>query len=59
MNKRGVEGLPLKYIIIAIVAALILGIIMNMTSIIEQGVTGAAVIFNNTLGQVLANLTGQ
>lgn len=53
-----VEGLPLKYIIIAIIAALVLGIIMNVTSIIGTGVTGAAVVFNNTLMNALANLTG-
>ena len=58
MNRRGVEGLPLKYIIIAIVAALVLGIIMNVTSIISEGVTGAATAFNNTLFEALANLTG-
>lgn len=58
MNRRGVEGLPLKYIIIAIIAALVLGIVMNVTSIISEGVTGAAIIFNNTLANALANLTG-
>ena len=58
MNRRAVEGLPLKYIIIAIIAALVLGIVMNVTSIIQEGVTGAAVIFNNTLMKALGNLTG-
>ncbi len=53
MNKHGVEELPLKYIITAIIAALVLGIIMNITSIINEGITGAAIIFN-----ALTNLTG-
>jgi hypothetical protein len=46
------EGLPLKYIIIAILAALIFGIILNVTSIFGQGITGSTIL------NFMANLTG-
>ena len=53
MNRKGVEGLPLKYIIIAIVAALVVGVLIQVTGTIGQDVTGAAVRLNNTLADFL------
>jgi len=58
MNRKGVEGLPLKYIIIAIVAALVVGVLMSVTNTIGTSVEDAAGMFvarlenltNGTLG---------
>jgi|GEM_PF-1311204 len=45
MNRKGVEGLPLKYIIIAIVAALVVGVLINVTSTIGLSIEDAAGMF--------------
>jgi len=41
-NKKGVEGLPFKYIIIALVAALVIGMALQFTGILQEGVVGSA-----------------
>ncbi len=49
MNRKGVEGLPLKYIIITIIAALIIGVLINTTTSIGDQVS-------NTTGMLVAKL---
>ncbi|MBD3311851.1 hypothetical protein GF352_00090 [archaeon] len=49
MNRKGVEGLPLKYIIIAIVAALVVGVLINVTSTIGLSVEDATGMFVSKL----------
>ena len=56
MSRRAVEGLPLKYIIIAIVAALVIGILINITQILGEGITAAAVKLNSTLNKTLSDV---
>ena len=41
-NKKGVEGLPFKYIIIALVAALVIGIALQFTNILGEGTISSA-----------------
>ncbi|MBN1923819.1 MAG: hypothetical protein JW791_03610 [Nanoarchaeota archaeon] len=36
--RKGVEGLPLKYIIIVIVAVLVIELVLEMTGIIRGGI---------------------
>ncbi|MBI1973719.1 hypothetical protein HYS54_02805 [Candidatus Micrarchaeota archaeon] len=48
MNNKGVEGLPLKYVIIILVAALVIAIAVTMTNTLGGGVKTAAQILNNT-----------
>lgn len=36
--RKGVEGLPLKYIIIVIVAVLVIELILEMTGVISGGI---------------------
>ncbi len=36
--KKGVEGLPLKYIIIVIIAVLVIELILEMTGVIRGGI---------------------
>jgi len=38
MNRKCVEGLPLKYIIIVLVAVLVIDLILEMTGVIEGGI---------------------
>jgi hypothetical protein len=54
--KKAVEGLPLKYIIIVIVAVLIIELVLEMTGIIQGGIfTSLYNIGNFTTGA--SNLT--
>ena len=56
-NKRGVEALPLRYIIIALVAALVIGIALQFVGILKGGTIGAAEQFNqSTTTQVACQL---
>ncbi len=54
MNKRGVEGLPLKYMIMVLVAVIILAVILDVLDIISLGIYDAVFKVNDTL----ANATG-
>jgi hypothetical protein len=49
LNKKGVEGLPLRYIIIALVAALVIGIALQFTGILRGGIMNAAGNINDSL----------
>lgn len=49
LNKRGVEALPLRYIIIALVAALVIGIALQFTGILKSGTINTATKINKTL----------
>ncbi len=48
-NKKGVEGLPLRYIIIALVAALVIGIALQFVGVLRGGTISAAEKINETL----------
>lgn len=54
--KKGVEGLPLKYIIIVIVALLVIDIILEMTGIIHEGIITSLFDITNTTANM--NLSG-
>jgi len=49
LNKKGVEALPLRYIIIALVAALVIGIALQFTGILKSGTINTATQINKTL----------
>lgn len=53
MNRKGIEGLPFKYIIIAVIAALILGILINVTQLMGESVLSGAASLNETLAKAL------
>lgn len=48
LNKKAVEGLPLKYIIIALVAALVVGIVLQMTGTLQGGIQSTAEKLNES-----------
>ncbi|MBI4214987.1 hypothetical protein HY546_03245 [archaeon] len=54
MNKRGVEGLPLKYVIIILVAALVIALAVTMTNTLGWGVKYASNLTNQS---VVGNIT--
>lgn len=49
LNKKGVEALPLRYIIIALVAALVIGIALQFVGTLKGGVINSAEQMNDTL----------
>lgn len=57
---RGVEGLPLKYAIIVLVAAIVIGVAIYMATTLGEGVTSAtdtiADVLNNTLNESMGGL---
>jgi len=48
-NKKGVEGLPLKYVVIVLVAAISIGIVTSMTGILSDGIIFSTGKLNETL----------
>lgn len=48
-NKKGVESLPLRYIIIALVAALVIGIALQFIGVLRSGTISSANKINETL----------
>lgn len=56
MNKKGVEGLPLRYLVIALGAALAVGIVLEMTTSLNQGITGAVTKITEVLSNQVASL---
>jgi len=58
MNRDGIEGLPFKYIIIAVIAALVLGILVNVTQLLGDSVISGAASLNETLAQALNGSLG-
>lgn len=47
-NKKAVEGLPLRYIIIALVAALVVGIALQFTGVLKVGILSTAEKINES-----------
>lgn len=54
--RKGVEGLPLKYIIIVIVALLVLDLILELTGVIRGGVIASIMQINNTVTNISSGL---
>lgn len=50
-NKKAVEALPLRYIIIALVAALVVGIALQFTGTLRGGIQNTADTLNDTLSE--------
>jgi hypothetical protein len=48
-NKKAVEALPLRYIIIALVAALVVGIVLQMTGTLRGGIQSTAEKLNTSV----------
>ena len=54
--RKGVEGLPLKYIIIVIVALLVLDLVLELTGVIRSGVITSILQINNTVANISSGL---
>jgi hypothetical protein len=59
LNRKGIEGLPLKYTIIILVAAIVIGIVLYMTGTLDSGVRTTTNQINQTLvNKVNSTLAG-
>ncbi len=57
-NKKAVEGLPLKYVIIVLVAALALAIILDVVGVVNLGISQNLGFINDTVTTNVTNITG-
>ena len=61
MNKKSVEGLPLKYLIMVIVAVLVIDLILEMTNVVKGGVLSSLYnlgnITNDSTAALASNIT--
>lgn len=57
MNKKGIEGLPLKYLIIVLFASLVIGIVIEFTGVLKTGVTGAVTEIGGLLGEKVSEVS--
>lgn len=53
MNKKSVEGLPLQYLIIILIAVIVIGIVLQITEVVDFGVTGGLEKINETVNATL------
>lgn len=58
IGKKGVEGLPLKYLVIALVGSLTIGIALQMTGVLRQGVMTGMGIMNQSLNEKIKQSSG-
>lgn len=56
MNKKGIEGLPLKYLIIVLFASLVIGIVLEFTGTLKTGVSGAVTEMSELLGEKVSEV---
>ncbi|MFH0986844.1 MAG: hypothetical protein V1911_02220 [Candidatus Micrarchaeota archaeon] len=57
-SEKAVEGLPMKYLIIILVAALVIGTALYMVNTLGSGIHGAVDDMNNSLGDEVSNALG-
>jgi hypothetical protein len=53
MNNKSVEGLPLQYLIIILIAVIVIGIILQITDVVDFGVTSGLGRINDTVNATL------
>ncbi|MDD5417551.1 MAG: hypothetical protein PHW96_01515 [Candidatus Nanoarchaeia archaeon] len=59
MNKRAIEGLPLKYLVIVLMAALVIGLTLEVITSLKLDITSATGLFGATLNKELSSITPQ
>ncbi len=60
MNKKGIEGLPLKYLVVALVASLVIAVALQMTNTIQESVTDSSkILADKTTGMVISATQGE
>jgi len=53
MNNKTVEGLPLHYLIIILIAVIVIGIVLDIVGVVDFGVTSGLDAINNTVNATL------
>ncbi len=56
MNKKAIEGLPLKYVVIILTTALVISIVLEMMGVLKTGILHSVGVINETLNSSLASI---
>ena len=60
MNRKGIEGLPLKYLVIALVASIVIALALQMTSVIQSSVIKSTDLVADTItGRIVESTLGE
>jgi hypothetical protein len=60
MNRKGIEGLPLKYLVIALVASVVIALALQMTSIIQDSVIESTDLVSESItGRIVESTLGE
>jgi hypothetical protein len=55
MDKKSVEGLPLQYLIIILIAVIVIGIVMDITGVVDLGISSGLGLINDTINATFNN----
>lgn len=56
MNKKAIEGFPLKYVVVALIATLVIALVLEAMGILRGGIISSLFHINNTLANTTAGL---
>lgn len=59
MNKKGIEGLPLKYVIIILIAAIVIALVLDMMGILKLGILSSTEKTTSFLNESITNVTSR
>jgi hypothetical protein len=59
MNKKGIEGLPLKYVIIILIAAIVIALVLDMMGILKLGILFSTEKTTSFLNESITNVTSR
>jgi len=53
MNRKGIEGLPFKYMVVLLTAALVISIVLEALGVLKTGILHSVNVLNETLNESL------
>ena len=56
MDKKGIEGLPLKYVVIILVAAIVISMILETLGVLREGILHSIGVINQTLNSTVSSI---
>ncbi|MCW1296318.1 MAG: hypothetical protein OH319_01415 [Candidatus Parvarchaeota archaeon] len=59
MDKKGIEGLPLKYVIVILIAAIVIALVLDMMGIIRLGILSSTTRATEFLNESITNATSR
>ena len=56
MNKKAIEGLPLKYVVIILVAAIVISLVLEIIGVLRGGILHSIGVINQTLNSTVSGI---